>query len=533
MSLTEEDIRGEIIRFLEKLSDKKFDKCSIKDIKLDKTPVWWFFEDRFLGNRLPHQFSDHKEIAKAIKDKKNQPYLKKIKNRVNVFLFKKYFLWNEKSKIWISKLNRKEAKLEKNKQTVMFLIHSNAILLDKPGLGFKVDRIGSIVEEVKKDNKLQAYVSVIAPLSHKASRKLLRYENLVYKFIDAKIKKKARDESLRLHEEWIRIREKISYDSELERELWKSFQEPLDFFFSREMTHIAALYYETYKRILNDKNIKLLCIYSPAGVITRCAVAAAKELNVKCLMAPHGIGSPKGSFWVKDIYFAIEGNEIKKDLIELGNKPENIFVTGPVFMDDIVNYIKTNNEYEKSKNKKILVLPATPVDDAQLSFEEWSKYIGNYLDELHRIPDVEIVIKPKSRDGNIQMYGDIIKQRGYGNIVVEKSPSKDFLYGLIRESDVVVTFYSTTVIESIIIGTPVFVIDLIFKNIYDPMIKNESIPHLNPDADISTTIQKVLSDGKILKKVLNNERKIIGEYLYNVDGKAGKRVLEVMHALLE
>ncbi len=309
-----EEIQLKIKKFLEKFEEETI------EINYDGHSIWWFFEERFLGYRLSSQLFSRKDTVnvKSIPKEGEFKLSNEIKNKIKAFFLRKFLLWNEKSKILISKFNNRESQLEDNKSTVMFLVHSNAILFNKKfdkksqNSEFKVDRIETLVDEVKKDKSLQEYISVVDPISHNSFLKLLKYENLFYRYVDNKIKKKSKSVSSNLHNKWKNIRNKIFYESKIEREILSYFQASLDLFFSKEMIYIIILYYETYKKIIEKKNIKLLCIYSPAGVITRCAVAAARKLNVKCLMVPHGLGFPRNNYWINSIYFAIEAEKIRE-----------------------------------------------------------------------------------------------------------------------------------------------------------------------------------------------------------------------------
>jgi len=527
--LKEEKIREKIVEFLEDFQGKGSNRGKVKDIRYDSWPIWWFFKFRFFMDRLLFPLPSHREIINSIMKNKKKGFKEKFQDKLIIFTLKKFLEFNERSKLLISKFSKRKKRGKKGEEKrIMFLIHTNAIILENEN-EFTVDRINSVVKEVRKSPEFEEYISIIDPLSHNSLLKLLRYENLVYSYIDKKIKEKAKRESFNLHKKWKKISEEVNYDSGLEKDIWTFLKPSLELFFSQEFIYLIILYYETYKKIIREEKIRVLCCYADLGVISKCAIAAAHKLGIKSLYISHGLGMPIfNPDQPPSLYHAVIGARYKEEFVSLGVNPKNIFVTGPVFMDYIIPYIKKKKI--KSGKKNITLVTQALVEDNFIEKKVYFNYIKKFLSELKKIPNVDIKIKLHPRERYLGEYGRIIKSLNSGNIEIVKSQKKEQLYNLIKESDLVIGFASTVLVEAMIINTPILIIDLIENT--DPILRNRNkIIHLKPKESIYTTCKKILYNKNFKENIIKNEKKLIKKYLYKVDGKTGERITKIIKKL--
>lgn len=526
------EIGNRIYKFIDGLPEYTAGGMSINDIKYDGIPIWWFFKAKFREGKLPLQLPEHRKIVSDIAINKKITILESVKNQLKAYLFAKFIRYNEELKIFISRFNKKQSKMVAGKGNIMFLVHTNAILFDKSKVGFAVDRFESVVNKIREDNELQEYISVVDPMSHNSFFNLLRYENLIYRYMDRDIRKIASGHASRLHNEWKNIKCSMHYDSNLEFRIYEYIKPAMDFVFSKDMIYLVILYYEAYKRVIRENKINLLLIYADSGIITRCAIKAADASNVDILHISHGTGVGVSPDLSDILYHAVIGEDYRREYIKQGIAEDRIFVTGPLFMDDIVKYKKENYDNEK---KHILFL-TWPINDPNLIRVEEADYINfmkRWIGELNTVGDVKITIKPHPRE-IVKVYESIVNSLGYRNIdiikTVGKTQTKDFLYSLIRNSDLVISFGSTASIESIIIGTPSIIINL-FGPPNDPIMR-EGIINLGPEENISGTVKELLYNKEKIKGAIENGNQKAKEYLYAVDGRANERVMEIIKRLL-
>ena len=520
-----------IREFLRNFPDKEVNGESVNDIKYDGWPIWWFIKDNFLKNNLLPKLSKQEEIIIAIRDKEELNLLHKLKNDLNRFFIKKALYYNEKSKFWISQFNHKKSPLGNAKDTVMFLAHTNAILFKNSNEDFEVDRIESVIKEVRKDLELQEYISIIEPLSHNAGLKLLKYPDLFYKFINKEIQEKVKESSKILNKKWMNLRDKLEFDSEIETKIFEHCKPAIDFYFSKEVIYVIVLYYETYKEIIREKRIKLLSLYSYNNLIIRCAIAAADRSGIKSLHIHHGHGIPERIIEFPKIFHAMPGEKYKERLLRLGINPKNIFITGPVFMDDILR--DRSKEEGPMRTKRILFATQPLIESKLLEKGTYLEHMKKILRDLNKIKDIEVIIKLHPREKHIRSYQSIIDSLGYTNVKIVRGQKKDTLYGLINKSDLVMGFGSTVALEAMVIDKPVINIDLVDWGSANPIMNEmENVVHLKPEDDLSTKIYPILYDEKIREKILRNQQKFVKDYIYMIDGNAGKRVLKIIKKLV-
>jgi len=519
-------LKDSITGFIEGLDKKMVDGKSIEDIRYDDVPIWWFFKMRFLNGKLPLQSLKHQEMANAIAEKRKIRF--PARKWLKAHLVAKSIMYSEELKMLVSRLNRKQSRTSGAGKNIMVLAHTNSIMFNNSEAGFEVDRIESVVREIREGQELQEYISIVDPIAHNSMMGLLKYENLIYRYMD---RKNAMKNASRLHKQWKSIRDKFRYDSKNDKEIHAHLQPVLDFVFSREMIYFAILYYDAYKKIINERKIRLLLAYADTGIILRAAIMAADRLGIKTLHVSHGIGKISVNAQLPDsVYHAVLSEEYREGYTDVGIPSRQIFITGPIFMDDIVRYKRDGPRI--SKIKKILFLTWL-YDDGGMDKTTYSSHIKKYLQELASVGDVEITIRMHPREKDIELYKSVVKSLGYKNVEVTESTgkkqTKDYLWALIRDSDLVISFGSTSSVESLIIETPTFIIDLFDASSKDPIMA-KGIIHVKDS--ISKTAREMLYDGKMIMKWQEKGNLAVSKHLYKVDGKGGERVLGIIKELV-
>jgi len=507
----------EIITFLEELEEGKSEN-NINAIQYNGWPVWWFFKQRFIRDRLLPPLPTHKEILNLIQNKQ------KPDNKLTSLRMRKSIVYNEKCKFFISRFNKIPKKTPDEK--IMFIAHTNGVVPDKE-YGFTVDRSGSVVNEIRKDPEMNEYVAVVKPMSHKPSLNLFNWNrgHLVYPFVDAEIRKKANKESKRLYAEWLSFLEQHPTSP-----IWEQLQPALRVFFSREILYLLVLYYELYKKIIRHGNIRLVCFYS-IGFLGNCAMAAAHDSKIKSLFIYHALGTEVVKHdYPPSVYIAVP-SKMHKDFETASSNvdPERIFITGPVFMDDIVPYIgrKTKN------NPRKILLFSDPWDVSQLGSvigdkSVYERYLSKFIKEINKISDVEIIIKIHPRD-KVDFYKPFTNT---SNVRIATGQSKEELYTLMSECDIAFGFNSSANGEAMVMHKPSVIINLVPEQT-DPILNDSRALHLAPNDDVSELVGKLLDDEKFRADAVDNQNRIISDYLYKIDGKAKNRVKEIISNLLK
>ena len=486
----------------------------VDDIRYDDIPIWWFIKMRFLEpDTLPKPFPSHIHVESMILDNKMP---NRLKSWFTNIVLRGYLDGNEKAKCRLN--NNPSMGAVDDRKRIMFLAHSNAIIPDNE-YGYTVDRIGSVVNTVREDDELDAYVSVIMPLSHRA--RTLEHGNPFYSYVDDRIKNLAKSNAEILHKKW--CMKDINYNS---GRLYKIYKPALDFFFSKEMIYLSILYYETYHKIIREEGIKLLCCYSSIGVQTKCAIMAAHRNGIKSLSISHGMSTPSiGLDQPDSVYFAVIGDRYREAFIEVGTKPSNVFVSGPVFMDEIVPYLGHVGDDEDNISQILIATPST-MRNRDISEGEYAVFIEKLFREINAVGEVDIIVKQHPNENSPDLYKKMAKRVGCV-IYVNTSQQKKDLYTLIRDSDLVVSCGSTVSVEAMIMQKPTIVIDL-FDDSRDVILNDKRVMHVSLNEDFTKIVKDILQNDK---DVVATQNGVIHECLYKVDGHANERVVDKIKML--
>lgn len=155
--------------------------------------------------------------------------------------------------------------------------------------------------------------------------------------------------------------------------------------------------------------------------------------------------------------------QLNKDfLINRGESREKIFVTGRARYDEFftgnlkmlsqVNDMFNNKIYKFDPDRFTIIFTTNPI-----GFKATKKVVTsviNALNELNQINNLIIKLHPRE---NGLIYRKILKKMGIEPVIV-----KDYnIFELIKSSKVLLSMISTTILEAMIIGTPIILLDFV------------------------------------------------------------------------
>ena len=288
----------------------------------------------------------------------------------------------------------------------------------------------------------------------------------------------------------------------------------------------AFLYFFSFKDIFEINNIKLL--YTMVGIMDESAHAAAYSKQIPIIIAQHGMGIFRKGYFVSfdNQYFFAFGEAYKKILEEKG--VEKVKITGTNIFDETINFKKKI----KNKNKHILILTQPFCKDKILSRKKYKKYLKIILKKLRKIGfKREIVIKPHPAEKDLSIYENFAKEF---NLKIIKSDSisdnQKLLYKTISESFVVISFGSTTILDTIILEKPIvwlkipeFSVEIFERYKMKNLVKVE--------IDESFDILKKFFNESIRRKIVRKNLNDLEKFIYKPDGKSTKRIVENIYNL--
>ncbi len=472
----------------------------LESIKIDKTPLWWFFKPTLILNTLPNSFQNFDGITEE--RKKTTP--EKLRAKITSQILRKYILKNEIGKI---KLRKQKETHEKDK--LLLLTYSNH-------MKDKVLRLQPILDKIKEDKKIEPFLLTADLLSNRPEKTISTYDHTIYEYITPKIIKKSETVAKKISEVWKKTEK---------TEMQKSLMDELNFLLSKETLELIFIYYQASKSLIKQENIKEILITADTLFIDRALIAAANFYNIPIISVHHG--NP-GTVPIEKVdKICLKGDQYKKNLEKTNFKGE-IILTGSSDYDDILKFKKP----VKNTNKQILIVTSPLVQDGFMLETDYNNYISKLIKEVSK-EGAEITISLHPRENNIERYQNLTKD--YQNVKVIKKLDINFLYEELNKTDVLIFFGSGAATEAMILDKPCIYIDLFGENNpYPSFYKDtEAVIKLSKGDSISTAIEKALTNKELQSKLKREREKFIEENCYKVDGKSTERIVKEIYKSLK
>lgn len=503
-----------------KLNGNSFDEL----FNIEGVPLWWFYKRFFVQHVMPKQVNTFNYMYQ----KKKIPFFKSIYYTLSSNILKIYLLINERRKI---KYSRSKRPTEKPK--VLFLTYKNHIANDG-----KIFRINNIINKIRGDNKIDELLLVIDPLSKKANKKSDYYNT--YSYYNQEIANKAKKISQRLHKRWKAILENRKYElfRDDEGSLWPQLKYPLSFFLSEIFIYTLVLQYELFKKLIKEEKVKVVLLSASNGLYERCALAAAKKLNIPSLRTQHGIGKYFGNLYanpdlIGDTKLLVFSKIYEEKLTELGVDKKDIVIVGPVVFDDTVKYKFTDNNLSKD----ILLITSPFVEDGILDKEKYFLRMHKVIKSIGEISGAKITIKLHPRERYLEDYRNIINALNLKGVKILRDITREEYYKLISECKSFVSFGSSAAMEAVIIDRPMVTIDLLetsdgeARKIKNPLFMDSGITiNVNYKENISKAIERSFKDEDYFKR---KRRQFSNKMFDELDGKSYERVVEYIYSLIK
>lgn len=515
-----------IFDVIEKWSERKVNGEKFNDVfQMDGIPVWYFLEPLIKLACLPRPFESLAGIEKGARKGRTHTRLGELKLKLTHFGLRKGLWLNEKIKWSISSSKRRKA----GERDVLFLGYTNQTVRGKRG-ELKPIGFSDVVKNLKKKG-MKPLVLFCDPISENSFRGLLKFPDLLYSYVDSKILKESKKLSRELNQEWKKISEgkKAKLFTFNGKSYWRFLKDEMNFLFSSEMLATLTTYYLTFKKVIEDHRIKVVYLTALGGFYEALLMGVVYKLDKKIVYSPHGYGDRylvvRDEF-IENVSFAALGSEESQRLLKLGIKNENIFTTGPPFFDEIVKYRKR----EMKKIKKTVALMTQPlVEEQHMGEKEYFNCIRRFLIQINKAKNVaKIVVKLHPRERYKSRYESIVKSLGLRNVRVIQELGKDALYSILSDSDLLVSYGSTTDIEGLMLGKNVVNIDGLKKGPAAEAAKRDkyrdAIVTIDKNGDLTGTITKILTNKDFQWKLKQKRQRYIANSFYKIDGKAYERV---------
>lgn len=520
----------QVLGLLEGVPEKRIDSEKFDDIfQLDGIPLWFFMRPLIYSSFLPSPFVPLRNIEKEIEKNELPSGSERLKLKIKSYFVKRAFSLNEKIKYGISRSGKREI-WPSGKKEVLFIASTDKISVKNGKIEYL--EFEKILDSLKQ-NKTSYLVLAGEPFSKNSFFKLNSYGPLVYDYITLAIIEESRRISEDLHDKWKAMGDenKIKLFTNGGKNYWKFFAADMGLLFSKEVLFSLALYYLTFKEIFQKHGVKVVYLTDVTNFYGLAALASANKLGGRVVYSPHGYTRGPVKAWglMKNAVVAAGGDELRRDLIKAGIPEKNIVVTGYPFLDEIVRYKKERPSGDK---KTVTLLTTIAVESGFIGREEYFKVIRETLSQIKKVEEVEhVTIKLHPNEKFKSGYESAIKDAGLENAEVIQRGGKETLYSLLRDSDLLLGYGSTAVLEGLMMDKDAIHLEMLETR---PVFEfKEATISVKKTGDLGKTVKRILTDERERKKLKARRDGYLKKAFYKIDGKSHERVAKLIKSLVK
>jgi hypothetical protein len=515
---------------LKKFSNRPLGSGTINEVfQIDGIPLWWFLEP-MIYSYLPSPIRSVAQMDAGI-----SANAKSGGSPFSSLLLKSKIAVNEKLKALFADGTENNT----GGSELMFFGYTNYATSDSDG---KLQFVWFYnIVKVLCEKGHNPLVITCDPISRNSLFKLGRYENVIYRYIDSAIVRESRRISRELCEKWKNLieDEKSQLFTLNGRCYYVFLKDDFDTIFSEAIIGLVAKYYLTFKKIIEDHRIEVAYLNALYGFYDVALLGACYKLNRKAVFSPHGYAGDIGCFDLdrkvtgnvlyENLYLMVQNEADRSALAKTSVKNENIFVTGLPLFDSVVDY---RDRKRSSDKKTVAFLTNTSVEDKVMAKDEYFRYIRTYMSQIKNIGNLRLIVKMHPVERNKEEYVKILKSLGIDDFEVVQTSDKKTLYKILSESDIIVGFASTVMIEALMLGKTPIVIEGFFERLNNVAYK-EATFRIQKNGNVADAITRLLTNADLQQEFKSARDEYLHEYFDNLDGGASFRIAMLLDRLLE
>jgi spore coat polysaccharide biosynthesis predicted glycosyltransferase SpsG len=285
------------------------------------------------------------------------------------------------------------------------------------------------------------------------------------------------------------------------------------------------------EREIKAKSPDIICPMPDGYFLQQMASALAKKYNIPTLACSAAIETGNARAFMRHLRadkVAAMGQVIKNIYTESGTTPDRIVVTGVAHFDLLFN---------RSKEQDKQVLLGSDIEPGKrtilfttdnISLSETQRMLTGVIDAVLKMNDIQLVIKvhPSEDMGPHRAMAE--KYRDSRVHVVKDTD----LYALISNCELLITKFSTTALEAMMVGKPVVTINLSGHPTPVPYAEEGAAIGVYRYEDIEQAIVKTLYDEETRSKLKAGRDRFVRNWAGEPDGKAAQRIVTLMKEMM-
>jgi UDP-N-acetylglucosamine 2-epimerase len=299
-----------------------------------------------------------------------------------------------------------------------------------------------------------------------------------------------------------------------------------------EIAYIGG-YCEEIRQMLNVESPRLVVTANDRGWHGAALVAACRAAGIPSLCVQDGIYAPRASqrYFTSDVA-AVMGDYTRRNLIAADADPDSIVVTGQPRYDALLRVIQDRGQHRITTSRSLgldsskkLVLFATQPNEAP---DKKVRLVRAVTEAVDSIGDAELLIKIHPRE-SLAVWNRLIEDAGLRGIRVLQNASIDVL---LAACDVLLTRFSTTALEAMLLDKPVVTVNLDHEPEVYPYASSGAAIGVTRIEDLRPAIEKALFDRAYPHEDVAKRAAFVTDHAYAVDGKAAHRVADLAESIL-
>lgn len=306
---------------------------------------------------------------------------------------------------------------------------------------------------------------------------------------------------------------------------------------------------EIFEYMLDKENVDMIVVAFGVTEFDKTLVSVGNQKGVPSLVVQHGIsGHPIGFLPLSASKIAVWGRITRDWLVGGGVDANRIVITGSPRFD---RYLQRDKNFVKEKEKicrelhldsqKKIIVFATQIAGGKIGFanlhlshKEGKDLLFAMANLMKRYPDKQLVIKLRAAEEE-EITQKIVNESNLDNIKITLNTN---IYELVSACDILITPWSTVGLEAMILDKPVITMDLTgrvvphhaYKKLY---VESGAAICVYTEKDLIPAIRDALYNEEVRKKLAEERRKFVYEYVYKQDGEASKRVADLIMQVIE
>jgi len=176
-----------------------------------------------------------------------------------------------------------------------------------------------------------------------------------------------------------------------------------------------------------------------------------------------------------------------------------------------------------AEGRKLIAVTTQPFHNVA-DREPWLRAVLNAAMEM---PEAHVVVKPHPAESQ-EMHERVVRELGCGNVSVSKDVDTN---ELMYSSALTITSWSTTGLESMILGTPLLTVNLTGKEDIIDYASSGAAIGVYREEDIAPAIRMILED-RLPDGLRERMAQFVVDRAYRVDGGASRRIADIVKRLV-